>query len=106
MLSTPGIRTDLFHRNLSHVRLTDFFGGVQNIELTSKGYSLESASKGNSLQKGSTLSSSMKSRPKPESTTNDNVLFPLKKEVVVISDQFRLYFITLSLGFLTVFIFS
>lgn len=33
--STPGIRTDLFHRNVSEVRLTDFFGNVQNMEVDS-----------------------------------------------------------------------
>lgn len=29
--SNPGIRTDLFHRDLSTVRLTDFFGNVQDV---------------------------------------------------------------------------
>ncbi|KAK6462351.1 peptidase C13 family-domain-containing protein [Scheffersomyces coipomensis] len=29
--SNPGIRTDLFHRNVSEVLLTDFFGNVQNV---------------------------------------------------------------------------
>ncbi|KAJ2397782.1 glycosylphosphatidylinositol anchor biosynthesis, partial [Coemansia sp. RSA 2603] len=32
--SHPGIRTDLFARKLSETYLTDFFGAVQNIELT------------------------------------------------------------------------
>ncbi|KAK3808609.1 MAG: peptidase C13 family-domain-containing protein [Benniella sp.] len=32
--STPGVRADLFHRPLDQVLLTDFFGNVQNIELT------------------------------------------------------------------------
>lgn len=32
--STPGARTDLFHRDLNQVRLTDFFGGVSQVELT------------------------------------------------------------------------
>lgn len=31
--STPGIRTDLFRRNVSEVRLTDFFGNVQDMEV-------------------------------------------------------------------------
>jgi len=38
--STPGIRHDLFERNLNKVLITDFFGGVYNIELTLKGYKL------------------------------------------------------------------
>jgi len=38
--STPGIRHDLFERNLNKVLITDFFGAVQNIELTLKGYKL------------------------------------------------------------------
>lgn len=33
--SNPGIRTDLFKRNISEVRLTDFFGNVQNMEVDS-----------------------------------------------------------------------
>jgi phosphatidylinositol glycan class K len=32
--STPGVRTDLFHRPLDNVRITDFFGGVAQVELT------------------------------------------------------------------------
>ncbi|KAF8979780.1 glycosylphosphatidylinositol anchor biosynthesis [Entomortierella lignicola] len=32
--STPGVRDDLFKRPLDQVLLTDFFGNVQNIELT------------------------------------------------------------------------
>lgn len=32
--STPGVRTDLFHRSLDSVRITDFFGGVAQVELT------------------------------------------------------------------------
>jgi len=38
--STPGIRHDLFERNLNKVLITDFFGAVYNIELTLKGYKL------------------------------------------------------------------
>jgi phosphatidylinositol glycan class K len=29
--STPGIRTDLFKRDVNHVKLTDFFGNIQNV---------------------------------------------------------------------------
>lgn len=32
--STPGVRTDLFHRSLDSVRITDFFGGATQVELT------------------------------------------------------------------------
>jgi len=38
--STPGIRYDLFERNINKVLITDFFGAVYNIELTLKGYKL------------------------------------------------------------------
>lgn len=31
--SNPGIRSDLFKRNLSEVLITDFFGNIQNVEL-------------------------------------------------------------------------
>lgn len=31
--STPGVRTDLFRRDLKDVLITDFFGNVQNVEL-------------------------------------------------------------------------
>lgn len=34
MHSTPGVRSDLFPRSLSEVRLTDFFGGVSQVELS------------------------------------------------------------------------
>ncbi|KAI9199253.1 peptidase C13 family-domain-containing protein [Polychytrium aggregatum] len=43
MLSTPGIRTDLFNRGLPQTLVTDFFGGVQNIELSSSRYTLLSS---------------------------------------------------------------
>ncbi|KAI5789742.1 peptidase C13 family-domain-containing protein [Peziza echinospora] len=35
--SHPGIRTDLFKRNLSDVLITDFFGNVQNVEVDGDG---------------------------------------------------------------------
>jgi glycosylphosphatidylinositol transamidase (GPIT) subunit GPI8 len=35
--STPGVRTDLFHRRLDEVKITDFFGNVQSIELEEQG---------------------------------------------------------------------
>ncbi|KAI9323383.1 peptidase C13 family-domain-containing protein [Dichotomocladium elegans] len=38
--SHPGIRSDLFKRPLDKVKVTDFFGNVQNIELTRQRYPL------------------------------------------------------------------
>ncbi|KAI9472121.1 MAG: peptidase C13 family-domain-containing protein [Benjaminiella poitrasii] len=38
--SHPGIRSDLFHRPLDKVKVTDFFGNVQNVELTKNRYPL------------------------------------------------------------------
>jgi hypothetical protein len=38
--STPGIRSDLFNRPLDKALVTDFFGAVQNIEITNSKYSL------------------------------------------------------------------
>lgn len=32
--SNPGVRTDLFARKLDETLLTDFFGGVSDVELT------------------------------------------------------------------------
>jgi glycosylphosphatidylinositol transamidase (GPIT) subunit GPI8 len=31
--STPGVRTDLFRRRLDEVKITDFFGNVQSVEI-------------------------------------------------------------------------
>jgi GPI-anchor transamidase subunit K len=31
--STPGVRTDLFRRRLDKVKITDFFGNVQSVEV-------------------------------------------------------------------------
>ncbi|KAJ3327748.1 glycosylphosphatidylinositol anchor biosynthesis [Blyttiomyces sp. JEL0837] len=39
--STPGIRTDLFERGVEKALVTDFFGGVQNVELTQTGYHMD-----------------------------------------------------------------
>ncbi|KAJ3294877.1 glycosylphosphatidylinositol anchor biosynthesis [Rhizoclosmatium sp. JEL0117] len=39
IMSTPGIRTDLFPRGADNALVTDFFGAVQSIELTKSGYS-------------------------------------------------------------------
>ncbi|KAJ2963060.1 hypothetical protein NQZ79_g1889 [Umbelopsis isabellina] len=41
--STPGIRSDLFRRPLDQVRVTDFFGSVQSVELTPTRYNLTAA---------------------------------------------------------------
>ncbi len=32
--SHPGVRSDLFNRRLSDTRITDFFGGVEHVEVT------------------------------------------------------------------------
>ena len=32
--STPGVRTDLFRRPLDQVKITDFFGNVQSVEIS------------------------------------------------------------------------
>lgn len=42
--SHPGIRTDLFKRSTDHSLATDFFGGVQNIELTMNAYPVKKRS--------------------------------------------------------------
>ena len=39
--STPGVRTDLFRRPLDQVRITDFFGNVQSVEIGSQGDSVD-----------------------------------------------------------------
>jgi phosphatidylinositol glycan class K len=44
MNSSPGVRKDLFKRPLDQVRVTDFFGNVQSIELTVTNYSLLASS--------------------------------------------------------------
>jgi phosphatidylinositol glycan class K len=41
--STPGVRSDLFRRSLDKVLVTDFFGSVQNIELTGQQYNLSNS---------------------------------------------------------------
>src|SRR5947207_12975112 len=35
--STPGVRTDLFRRRLDEVKITDFFGNVQSVEVGGQG---------------------------------------------------------------------
>jgi GPI-anchor transamidase subunit K len=35
--STPGVRTDLFRRRLDEVKITDFFGNVQSVEIGGQG---------------------------------------------------------------------
>ena len=35
--STPGVRTDLFRRPLDQVKITDFFGNVQSVEIGGQG---------------------------------------------------------------------
>ncbi|KAG5513901.1 hypothetical protein PMAC_000523 [Pneumocystis sp. 'macacae'] len=39
--STPGIKTDLFPRNISDVKITDFLGNVRNIEINEKDQELK-----------------------------------------------------------------
>lgn len=41
-VSTPGHRTDLFQRDPQDVLITDFFGSVRKVEITSETVSLES----------------------------------------------------------------
>ena len=36
MRSTPGVRSDLFHRKLGKTLLTDFFGGVSQAEVVAE----------------------------------------------------------------------
>lgn len=42
--SNPGIRTDLYQRNVSQVRLTDFFGNVQEVSVDGFPYDFDEAS--------------------------------------------------------------
>ncbi|CAO3611131.1 unnamed protein product [Cunninghamella blakesleeana] len=44
--SHPGIRSDLFRRPLDKVKVTDFFGNVQNVELTRQRYPLVEVNNG------------------------------------------------------------
>lgn len=39
--STPGVRTDLFRRPLDQVKITDFFGNVQSVEIGSQGETID-----------------------------------------------------------------
>ena len=41
--STPGVRSDLFRRPLDKVLVTDFFGSVQNVELTGQQYNISTS---------------------------------------------------------------
>lgn len=41
--STPGVRSDLFSRPLDKVLVTDFFGSVQNVELTGQQYNISNS---------------------------------------------------------------
>ena len=44
--STPGIRTDLFRRDIKKVPITDFFGSVRNVELSSTTISISNTTEG------------------------------------------------------------
>jgi GPI-anchor transamidase subunit K len=39
--STPGVRTDLFRRHIDEVKITDFFGNVQSVEVGGQGQVIE-----------------------------------------------------------------
>lgn len=41
LYSHASFRTDLFKRDIATTPLTDFFGGVQNVEISAGGYLLE-----------------------------------------------------------------
>ena len=41
--STPGVRTDLFRRRLDEVKITDFFGNVQSVEVGGQGEVIDEA---------------------------------------------------------------
>ena len=36
--STPGFKVDTFQRDLAHVKITEFFGNVQRVQLSEQGY--------------------------------------------------------------------
>lgn len=40
-VSTPGHRTDLFQRDPKNVLITDFFGSVRKVEITTESISLQ-----------------------------------------------------------------
>lgn len=40
-MSTPGHRTDLFKRDPKNVLITDFFGSVRKVEITTETMSLQ-----------------------------------------------------------------
>ncbi|KAI8373424.1 peptidase C13 family protein [Choanephora cucurbitarum] len=63
--SHPGIRSDLFNRPLDKVKVTDFFGNVQNVELTKSRYPLltDAVGQKNTLQSKETF------EIQPENTT-------------------------------------
>ncbi|KAJ3014971.1 hypothetical protein HKX48_004866 [Thoreauomyces humboldtii] len=73
--STPGIREDLYPRGQLNAQVTDFFGGVQNIELTEKAYSLSTP--GEALpsvpQQGRASISVLPSVPRPGSRRSSQV---------------------------------
>ncbi|KAI8904207.1 peptidase C13 family-domain-containing protein [Powellomyces hirtus] len=59
--STPGIRTDLYPRGTGAALVTDFFGGVQNVQLTETGYRLSPSLSSSPASRRSQLSKSGKS---------------------------------------------
>ncbi|CAG8542065.1 5781_t:CDS:2 [Ambispora gerdemannii] len=60
--STPGVRSDLFRRPLDKVLVTDFFGSVQNVELTEQKYNLSFTAATTSTYQQDTLNSSSSSQ--------------------------------------------
>ncbi|CAG8529555.1 8842_t:CDS:2, partial [Paraglomus brasilianum] len=70
MHSTPGVRSDLFRRPLDKVLVTDFFGNVQNVELTDHKYELTQSRK--EINTTSKLVISNPSTPSSEQAESQN----------------------------------
>ncbi|GAA5816889.1 hypothetical protein MFLAVUS_010424 [Mucor flavus] len=73
--SHPGIRFDLFNRPLDKVKVTDFFGNVQNVELTKNRYPLLQDDRENiEEEKGDPVLNNYTSLTKPTSHLFDSFL--------------------------------
>jgi glycosylphosphatidylinositol transamidase (GPIT) subunit GPI8 len=73
--STPGVRTDLFRRRLDEVKITDFFGNVQNVEIGGQGEVIDEDLLGQQL-----LTS-------PPTINTTDTIIPTKKDALEIGRQ-------------------
>ena len=78
--STPGVRTDLFRRKLDEVKITDFFGNVQSVEIVGEGDVIDEDLLGKDK---------LASQPSSETESNENAIVAGKDILELASHGFE-----------------